>query len=644
MAQGLLCAPLPMRRLTSSLLALSLLLATLPAQAAEVWFNSEPETDLTGEILESLERNVAAADGRPAEFYVNIFAFTEKRIGRKLLEVAKQNPNIKIKMVTDWSQLSTSASRQPPFLEMAAAGRYADACNGLETTAAKRASCKSDLESLLGGDPLPNLEVRYKKDDPYRWSDEEDKVIYDHSRSDGLDHHKAIAFVIDGVPTEMMTGSFNWSPTANDSNYENLMRFHRDNPAERALIRAFAAETGAMFHNAAVSLSGPDARAFKTWLHKKHTFDAGHGADPGPAPATTTAGDVEVIAICPNPSEQPTLEELIEDVNGAVAVLGADFADEPINLNNASAAQIKSTLGVTTTLAGKIAKEARDNGPFTDVENLKSRVSGASGIADAKFDGTEFGTDKIAVNHASEAELQALYGVGPTNARRITSWIEANGPMESMDDFRKAGIAASTIAKFAPKVDLGYSEAFFSGKFMDCPQPGTGFAAVNSTRTTLVRNATGTGVTRVTGNLPAPAVDLFRRATPADTIKIAAYGFSASSPEYAALKAAVERGSSAKVVLNGAYNEGVAASLQALGAANGGRVEVKWFKSRTMHEKFGVVGNDVFNGSANLNTSSTGKHAEERFLVKNDAALADAFHAEFDRLWERASIPPPPNS
>lgn len=633
-----------MKRIALSLLSALALFATLPAHAADVWFNSEPDTNLTGEILASFERNIAAADGKPVDVYVNIFAFTERSIAQKMLETAKANPNVTIKMVTDWSMLSASGSHMAPYLEMAAAGRYDDACNGLESAPAKRASCKANLEATLGGEFLPNLEIRYKKDDPYRYDAASGKVVYDHGQTDGLNHHKGVAFVVDGVPTEMMTGSFNWSPTANDSNYENLMRFTRAEPAERALIRAFAAETGAMFHNAAVSLSGDDARRYKTWLYDKHEHAAGVGPDPGPAPTPATGGSTEVISICPNPSAMPTLEELADSVNGAVAILGADFADEPLNLNNAPVAKLSSKLGISKTLATAIAKEARVNGGFADAADLKSRVAGTSGIADSAFRGTEFGTTKIAVNHASEEDLQALFGVGPVNARKIVAWIENNGPMESLEDLKKAGIAASTIAKFEGQVDLRYSEAFFSGKFLDCPTSGSGFAGVNATNTTLVKNADGNGVTRVSATLPAPAVDLFRRANAGDEIKIATYGFSASAPEYQAMKAAVERGATVKVVLNAAYNESVAAALQNLGAANGGRVEVKWFKSRTMHEKFGVVGNDVFNGSANLNPSSTGKHSEDRYILKNDAAFADAFHAEFDRLWERASAPPAPNT
>lgn len=631
-----------MRKIAASFVAVSALFAALPAHAADVWFNSQPDVNLTGEVLAAFDRNVSAAEGRQADIYVNIFAFTERSIAAKMLETARDNPNITIKMVTDWSMLSASGSHMAPYLEMAAAGKYTDACNGLESTPAKRASCKTNLEAMLGGTKLPNLQIRYKKDDPYRYDGNLAKVVYDHGQTDGLNHHKGVAFVVEGVPTEMLTGSFNWSPTANDSNYENLMRFSRENEPERALIRAFASETGAMFNNAAVSLSGTDARAYKTWLYDKHEFAAGVGPDPGPAPSATTGGDVAVFSICPNPTDAPSLEELSDMVDGAVAVLGADFAEEPLNVNNAPWSKLVSKLGVSATVARAIVKESREDGPFASIEGLKDRVPAAAGIDPAKFDGTEFGTNKVAVNHASEVDLQALYGIGPTTARKIVSWIEANGPMETLDDLKKAGVSAATVAKIASKVDLRYSEAFFSGKFLDCPTAGTGFAAMNATSTTLVADADGVGATRQPGSLPAPAVDLFRRAKATDTIKVATYGFSASSPEYQALKAAVERGATAKVVLNADYNESVAAALQKLATDNGGRVEVKWFKSRTMHEKFGVVGNDVFNGSANLNPSSTGKHAEDRYILKNDSAFADAFHAEFDRLWERASVPPPP--
>src|SRR5687767_458851 len=107
------------------------LLLSSPAYAADVWFNSDPATNLTGEVLAAMERNVAAANGKPVEFRVNIFAFTDESIADKMLELAKNNPNLKIDMVTDWSMLSASGSHRPPYLEDAARGDYQSACNGI---------------------------------------------------------------------------------------------------------------------------------------------------------------------------------------------------------------------------------------------------------------------------------------------------------------------------------------------------------------------------------------------------------------------------------------------------------------------------------------------------------------------------------
>lgn len=535
------------RLLAAAFLAATFLSGAAPAaHAADVWFNSEPSTDLTGEIIASLERGIAAAAGKPVEFRVNIFSFTEQSIADKMLELAAAHPNLSISIVTDFSQLSAQGG-QARRLE--AAG-------------------------------LANIDVRYKKDDPYRWDAAAGRAVYDHGQTDGLDHHKGMATVIDGVPTELVTGSFNWSPTANDSNYENLMRFHREVPAERELIRAFAAEQGAMFRNSAVSLSGPEARAYKTWLLAKYAYDNGAGPNPGAMPVPSTGDGIEPITVCPNPSVQPTLEELVASVNGAVALTGGDLKADPFVFE-----------------AG----------------------------------------DLVAINHATYDELDAIPGVGPVTAARILAFVDTYGPMETLEDLRRAGIGSATAEKIAAHADLRYSEAFFSSKLLGCDRAGTGFAAMNATNTTRVRNANDDKVSVVPGSLPAPAIDLFRRANPGDTIRIAAYGYSASSPEYLAMKQAVERGAKVEVILNKAYNESVVAALQTLADANPGRVTVKMFRSRTMHQKFAVVGDDVFNGSSNLNTSSTNKHAEDRFVVKNDPAFSGAFQAEFARLWERAT-------
>jgi hypothetical protein len=566
-----------MRGRMNRLIVLALLFPAA-AQAADVSFNSRGD-DLTGKVIEAMDRNVAAAAGRPVDFDVNLFAFTEPTIADHMLALAKANPNLHIQLVTDWSTLSDSAGHRPPYLERAATGDYAGACAVVGGTAAKKAACVANLQSMLGGQLLPNVGIHYKKDDPYTWDAAAHAAKYDHAKTQGLDHHKGIAFVVDGVPTELLTGSFNWSPTGNEDNFENLMDFRRDAPGERPLIREFAAEATAMYHNAAVSLSGPDVRAYRAWLVAKYAFDNGAGADPGPEPMPAhLGGGDEVIATCPLLAANPTLADLSRAVNGAVAVLGDVFKDDPA----------------------------------------------AAG-------------DLVAVNSASKKELESLNGIGPVYAQKILDWEAAHGPMESKDDFKKAGLPAATIAKIASHVDLRYSEAFFSSHEMGCDRSGTGFAGMNATHSTLVRNATGDGVARVPSSLPAPVVDLFRRATPGQTIRVAAYGYSPSAPEYQELAAAVGRGVKAQVVLNDQYNESVVAALGTLAAAHPGMVEVKLSKTHVMHEKFGVVGDDVFNGSSNLNPSSTGRHAEDRFELKNDPSFAAAFNAEFDRLWSETT-------
>ena len=52
------------------------------------------------------------------------------------------------------------------------------------------------------------------------------------------------------------------------------------------------------------------------------------------------------------------------------------------------------------------------------------------------------------INTASESELTQLPGVGPTLARRIVEYRQANGPFATIDDLQNvSGVGASTFAK-----------------------------------------------------------------------------------------------------------------------------------------------------------------------------------------------------
>ena len=93
-----------------------------------------------------------------------------------------------------------------------------------------------------------------------------------------------------------------------------------------------------------------------------------------------------------------------------------------------------------------------------------------------------------------------------------------------------------------------------------------------------------------------------------------------------------------RVVLYGKHTGKAITALQEL-RESGLDVDLRVIKNRVMHEKFGVVGDDVFNGSSNWSTSSISKHAEDRFTFRNMPEIAQQFIDEFNRLWDRANPP-----
>lgn len=59
------------------------------------------------------------------------------------------------------------------------------------------------------------------------------------------------------------------------------------------------------------------------------------------------------------------------------------------------------------------------------------------------------------INTASEAELTQLPGVGPSLARRIVEYREANGPFATVDDLQNvSGIGSSKFAKMEQFIKL----------------------------------------------------------------------------------------------------------------------------------------------------------------------------------------------
>jgi hypothetical protein len=175
----------------------------------------------------------------------------------------------------------------------------------------------------------------------------------------------------------------------------------------------------------------------------------------------------------------------------------------------------------------------------------------------------------------------------------------------------------------------------FSARVMHEASGDTGYAKINEEQTVQVMGADGV-VRQESATLGAGAVDMLRRAQPGETLELCVYGLSTSTAEWAALKEAARRGVTVRVVLNKTYNQGAFNKLKALRDSEGLDVDVR-MSSRTMHQKYLVNGSaqDVFNGSANLSSSSSRKHSEDRFFFKNNPDITSAFRADFARLWER---------
>ncbi len=144
-------------------------------------------------------------------------------------------------------------------------------------------------------------------------------------------------------------------------------------------------------------------------------------------------------------------------------------------------------------------------------------------------------------------------------------------------------------------------------------------------------------ISQVAANVTVGATDLFNRAKAGQPIDVAMYGMSVGAPEYNALVEAAKRGAVVRVVLNDDFTASTVAALKAL-KTQGLPIEVRVQSAKTMHEKFGVVGDDVFFGSANFSSSSSTKHSENRFTIKNEASTAAAFQGRFEEIWNKSKI------
>lgn len=181
---------------------------------------------LRARVLELIADASSKAKTNPVEVNVMTFSFTDSQIA-DCLAAAVREPRLTMRLISDWTQRAVDGHQQ--------VGRLAQ----------------------LG---LPNLKVRYKKDQPYVWDAAGAHMRWSYSASRGLLHHKTLSIVVDGEPWRLVCGSANWTAKAADS-YENLLIVTNSTAGSRELMSRVEIEFEALWSDGTASLSPDDAQA-----------------------------------------------------------------------------------------------------------------------------------------------------------------------------------------------------------------------------------------------------------------------------------------------------------------------------------------------------------------------------------------------
>jgi phosphatidylserine/phosphatidylglycerophosphate/cardiolipin synthase-like enzyme len=225
--------------------------------AIEAIFSSVAGGDaLRARAVELIADASARATTSAVEVNVMTFSFTDPFIADSLAAAAQQ-PRLTIRLIADWTQRAADGIQQ--------VGRLAE----------------------LG---LPNLRVRYKKDQPYIWDASDARMRWSYRASRGMLHHKTLSVVVDGEPSRLVCGSYNWSAKAADS-YENLLIVTDSTAGCRELMSRMEKEFAAIWSDNTASLSPADAQAHYEAVAETYRQQAMaapesmNSVPPGPGPA-----------------------------------------------------------------------------------------------------------------------------------------------------------------------------------------------------------------------------------------------------------------------------------------------------------------------------------------------------------------------
>lgn len=155
-------------------------------------------------------------------------------------------------------------------------------------------------------------------------------------------------------------------------------------------------------------------------------------------------------------------------------------AQEPVNINTATAAQLQTLPGIGEVKAQAIVEHRNQHGPFTSVDqltdvrgvgaatlaNIRSLITVGDGAttapgddsADTSGDSTGPPADTsglINVNTADSATLQTLPGIGPAKASAIIDYRTQYGAFTSVDQLTDVpGIGPATLGSIRSLVTV----------------------------------------------------------------------------------------------------------------------------------------------------------------------------------------------
>jgi phosphatidylserine/phosphatidylglycerophosphate/cardiolipin synthase-like enzyme len=176
----------------------------------EVIFNSEPlQEDRYYRIDEVLENLIEETE---THLDLAMFSFTHYELAQTLLEMAEKRRRATFRILLDQTMMQETESR------------YGLAAPWLERQIKERG--------------IKNLEIRYKwRSNAYGWNEKEKKVDILHAEN-LLMHHKALII----NKKILANGSYNWSTSAEERNFENIMIFRKEYRDHPVVIDAFLLE------------------------------------------------------------------------------------------------------------------------------------------------------------------------------------------------------------------------------------------------------------------------------------------------------------------------------------------------------------------------------------------------------------------